>query len=154
MDTSLLLLDDIDIERFLWLWNELILILRGWAAAATYLELLTRSRLLSRSRCFVCDVDRRSDRSFDLLFLRCLLLWCFLGVRLFDRERPIREFVVRLLALLFCPIKSLPIIRLFYLRFLFDWSALELINCRFYKLLVEMDVFAMMMMAERKFILF
>lgn len=46
-----------------------------------------RSRLLSR--CFVCECD--DERlSFDLLFLRCLLLWCFfVGVLLFDRERPI-----------------------------------------------------------------
>lgn len=64
-----------------------------------YLDLELRSRL--RSLYFECDeieIERRSDRSrsrslsFDLLFLRCLLLWCFFGVRLRERERPILSF--------------------------------------------------------------
>lgn len=59
-----------------------------------YLDFELRSWL--RSRYFEwdeIDIERRSDRSrsrsLDLLFLRCLLLWCLFGVRLRDRDRPI-----------------------------------------------------------------
>lgn len=74
-------------------WTNLDLELRSWLLSLSF----------SLSLYFECDeieIERRSDRSrsrslsFDLLFLRCLLLWCFFGVRLRERERPIFSVLV------------------------------------------------------------
>lgn len=74
--------------------------------AANYLDRGLRSWLLSREY-FECDrieMERLSDLSrslsFDLLFLRCLLLWCLFGVRLRDLDRPIILNIIYRLCLL------------------------------------------------------
>lgn len=95
--------------------------------ANIYLVRGLRSWLLSREY-FECDriemerlSDRSRSRSFDLLFLRCLLLWCLFGVRLRDLDRPI--------ILMFIAVHNL--IKHFYLQFL---------NCKYWTHTFDLEI--------------